>query len=259
MFSYEHRYHAGNFADVHKHIALMGVLQHLSQKPAPFTVMDTHAGEGWYDLQSSYAQRLKEYEQGVARFIQSKPTDPLAQAYCRVISAENPEGQWLRYPGSSAILVSFLREQDSGILIEHHPQAILALKQNMRKIRNIHIHDRDATSAIPALLPFAHKRGLIFVDPSYEVKSEYTAIANAVLSGYQRFSHGIFMIWYPLLPAGHHIALKQTLKKADLPSLIYHEWIPDRHQTQGLYGSGLAIINAPWQLEAQLKAIFPSK
>lgn len=256
MFSYEHRYHAGNFADVHKQLALIAILQHLIQKPAPFTVMDTHAGEGWYDLQSEAAQRLKEYEKGVDKLRHASHLTPLAQRYVELIQSVNPSDKTIRYPGSAAIIQYFLREQDSAILIEHHPQAIMALKHNMRRIPGVHIHDRDAITALPALLPFQHKRGLIFVDPSYEVKSEYTQIVDAVIKGYRRFSQGIFVIWYPLLSQGYHIALKQALNKSGIENILFHEWIPEDKHTQGLYGSGLAIINPPWQLEKQLSESF---
>lgn len=256
MYSYEHKYHAGNFADVHKQIALIAILQHLIQKPTPFTVMDTHAGEGWYDLQSDAAKRLKEHVKGIDRFRQLAPKTPLAKMYLDYIQSLNPEDKTVLFPGSAAIIQHFLREQDSAILIEHHPSAILTLKQNMRRDPRIHIHDRDAIVGLPALLPFKDKRGLIFIDPSYEVKAEYEDIINVMVTAYRKFAHGIFVIWYPILPQGHHIMLKKALKKADLDNILIHEWIPEGKQSQGLYGSGLVIINPPWQLDKQLSEIF---
>lgn len=257
MFSYNHRFHAGNFADVHKHMALIAILKHLNQKPTPYCVLDTHAGEGIYSLQSQSASRLKEYKNGVLAFCERPPETPLAQEYVNCIQAFNAGSTITQYPGSPAIIQHYLREQDQAIFVEHHPQAVSVLKQHFKKQPQLHIHDRDANQAIGALLPFEAKRGLVFIDPSYEVKSEYTTIVDALMKGYQKFSHGIYVIWYPLLAQTHHVKLKQALKAAKLEKCLFHEWRPFP-DAPGMQGSGLAIINPPWQLEQALESTMGS-
>lgn len=256
-FSYQHRYHAGCFADVHKHLTLLAILQHLKQKPTPFCVLDAHAGEGLYDLNSNESQKTLEHNNGIDR-LWGFDASPLVSQFFDIIKSYNPPGESRYYPGSAAIIMNMLRENDRGLFIEKHPQAIAELRAFAAKHKNkkIHVHERDSNEALKALVPFAEKRGLVLIDPSYEVKTEYETIVHALQGAHQRFSQGIFALWYPVLPERYHETLLRLLKKTTIPKMWYCEWSPNPTQTTGMIASGMVVINPPWQLDTQLMNTF---
>jgi len=241
VFSYVHRYHAGGFADVHKHLILIALLQALHQKPTPFGVLDLYAGEGQYDLLSEESQKNAEYKQGIGLLLDLPQPPLLLQTLLQMMNG-------MQYPGSPKIIADFLRTQDHAIAIEHHPQAITMLRNHLGHHPRMTIHDRDALEALRALVPFKQKRGLVFIDPSYEVKTEYTQIAEAVIKTAQHFSHGIYAIWYPILPAKNHLQLLRKIKNAKL-NTWQCEWFPSQERKEGILGSGMIIINLPWKTD----------
>lgn len=256
MFSYQHRYHAGNFADVHKHLVLVNILEYLQKKETAFCALDLHAGEGIYDLQSAASKKTGEHLQGIVPLLTNKntPRPALIEKYINIVRQAAPAPH--SYPGSPAILGAMLRENDRGLLVEGHPQAFESLSKHFSRHARLHLHDRDSFEALQALVPFKEKRGLIFVDPSYEVKNEYAKISQAVLQAYEKFNQGIYAIWYPLLPAQEQTVLLTHIKRAKCPKVICMEWIPVAKQTTGLYGSGMIVINPPWQMRDQLQQAF---
>lgn len=258
MFSYQHRYHAGGFADVHKHIGLMALLQAFHKKPTPFCVLDAYAGEGIYDLQCPEAQKIKEYLAGFWTVLKHGPyTSSLINDYLALIKQANTSEIIRYYPGSSAIIQHYLREQDRALLVEKHPQALQMLRENFKTYQNIHVHDRAAEEAMVALVPFKEKRGLILIDPSYEVKSEYQSIPKTVARVHERFSNAIIAIWYPILADAPHKAMIAALKQYDYPSSWISEFSPRAHSpTQPMIGSGLFIINTPWQIDEKLNEAY---
>lgn len=259
MLSYCHRYHAGNFADTHKHMALLAILSHFQKKMTPFCVLDAYSGEGFYDLTSLEIQKNQEYLEGYQKYRDryQKEIEPLTEV------AEFYQTQQKissLYPGSPAIIAKYLRKQDRAIFTELHPNAIVQLHRNLKIMSescSIQIAQRDGLEAIKALLPFKEGRGLIFIDPSYEVKTEYQAVANTVCENYSKFTQGIYVIWYPILKAGHHHQLVDSVlalqHKKVKPTFWHSEWIPDPKVEEGLIGSGLLVINPPWQLEERLE------
>jgi len=194
MFSYLHRYHAGNFADVHKHLVLTAILTTLHKKVTPFCVLDTHAGEGIYTLHSREIQKNAEYKKGFYPLLKAPSPPPLIQRFLNIITKEEKA-----YPGSPAFIHAFLRQTDRAILIEGHPQSFLHLKSWAKYKKNLSLHDRDSLEGLKALVPFKEKRGLVFIDPSYEVKTEYKEVGEALEAAFSRFSNGIYALWYPLL------------------------------------------------------------
>lgn len=268
MLSYQHRYHAGSFVDVHKHLTLIAILNTLLQKPSPFCVLDTHAGEGLYPLKSYEAQKIKEYELGVLPILQYKEKgasipSPLLKQYLQIIETQNNSKKLQSYPGSPLISAMQLREQDRLILVELHPKAFHSLKttfsaQTAFKNIPIHLHQRDSYEALNALLPFKEKRGLIFIDPSFEVKKEYHHLFETVTKCCERFANGIYAIWYPLLREQYHIPFLKKFKKEGFNNLLVFEWEPYQKMADapGLLGSGMLIINAPWQIDQTLKSTF---
>lgn len=260
MYSYLHRYHAGNIADVHKHMLLLALLNKLREKDTPFCVLDAFAGEGVYDLNTAQAQKNREYKQGILSLWGKQPASKLAQQYLEIVSAFNQNKPSLRmYPGSPAIIAHQLRAQDGAHFVEGHPACYPGLKKQFHRHRNIHTHQRDAYEALLALIPFKEKRGLVVLDPSYEVKQEYETIAQATLQMISKVSHYIYMIWYPILAQNYHTTLKIAFERHPNLKLFCHEVKPVFLQEGtgqiGLRGSGVLLINPPWQIEAAANEI----
>ena len=251
MYSYQHRYHAGNFADIHKHLGLLATLESFHKKETPYAVLDAFAGEGVYDLTCMEAKKTNEFETGFHKLLKAPNPPALVQKFIQM--ALKLDDQKQTYPGSGFIIQETLRPQDRGILIENHPQAFELLKNNL-KSPLVEIHKRDAYEAIKAFTPFKEKRGLVFLDPSFEVKEEYQTIAKAVLNNLKKFSHGVFMIWYPILKPRYHQILVEALSSH--PKTYQSEFVLFPNEQEGLLGSGLFVINPPWQLEEELNPVF---
>ena len=256
MLSYQHRYHAGGFADVHKHIVLAAILNLLGKKESGFAFLDTHAGEGVYDLTSAEAVKVGEAANGILRLIAAPAPPPAVAGYLDCVRAENPGGGLRRYPGSPQVALRLSRPQDELILIEKHPQAIAHLKRNFRGSPRAHVHDRDALEALVALVPPRQRRGVALIDPSYEDKEEYRTVAQAFLKAHARWPQGIYILWYPILPANRHKSLIDAIVKNAILSILRSEWqLKTTDREQGLQGSGLLIVNPPWRLDEDLTAI----
>lgn len=257
MFSYQHRYHAGNFADVHKHLILIALLNHLHKKPTPFGVLDSYAGEGIYDLQCAESQKLGEYEDGILNLLKSPHLPPLAQQLRTLIQTLNKDQETRYYPGSPKIIAHYLRAQDSAHFVEGHSQAFAHLQKNLKK-GSFHLHKRDALESLISLVPLKEKRGLIFLDPSYEVKTEYKDVGLQLAKSFHRFGQGIYALWYPLIVANYHQQLLKTLQRLALPKIWHCQWLPNGVKSHpiGIYGSGMIIINTPWQVDSIVTQTF---
>ncbi len=257
MFSYQHRYHAGSYSDVHKHLVLTAILLQLHKKDTPFCVLDSHAGEGLYDIHSPESQKTVEFKQGFRQLLDVENPPILVQKYLEIINEVNPGSSKHIYPGSPAIAAHFLRGADRVQCVEGHPGAITQLRANFKRNHGVQIHERNSLEAIPALVPFKEKRGLIFVDPSYEVKTEYKQIAKTMNAAHERFPQGIYAIWYPLLAANQHQELLSAIQRSPVSKVWYCEWIPyPQQEPKGLIGSGMVIINMPYQMDILLKDTF---
>ena len=258
MFSYQHRYHAGGFSDVHKHICLIAILQALHKKPTPFAVMDAYAGEGVYDLSTKEALKNKEFSTGFLPLLNSPLVSslPLLSDYIDEIKRINSGNEIKNYPGSGAMIQSYLRPQDRAIFIEKHPQAIQALRQSFKNNKQIQIHERDAIEAMLALVPFNEKRGLIFIDPSYEVKAEYQILPQTIVKIHQRFSNAIIALWYPILSSGLHLNMLWSLNNLNFKTTWQHEFKPHNKESDGLQGSGMYFINLPWKMDEIISEVF---
>jgi len=251
MLSYQHAYHAGNAADVHKHLALVILLTKLKQKDKPFCYVDTHAGRGRYDLESIEAKKTHEAESGVLCLAANADAPAPVRDYLDLIAAVNPNGGRRFYPGSAAIARAMLRDDDRAILLELHPQESAALKRFVAGDPRISLHVRDCYEGLPALLPPQIRRGLVLIDPSYEVKTEFDDVVRLLDKALDRWANGIFLLWYPLLPEGRDRRLRRQLDKLAPPNTLLSEYRFSDSVT-GLQGSGLAIVNAPWQFDREL-------
>ena len=253
MLSYQHSYHAGNFADVHKHVGLVLLLRHLQRKPAPICYVDCHAGRGIYDLQGEEAQKTREAEGGILKLVSAEGLPADVRDYLDLVASVNPAGGVRYYPGSAALARAALRAGDRAILLELHPQEYLALKRSVRGDKRIGVHARDCYEGLPALLPPAIRRGLVLIDPSYEVKDEFDDVVPLLLRALERWPNAICVLWYPVLAARRHERLLQRIgEHAPARTLASEIRLPAG--AVGLQGSGLVVVNTPWQFDERLGA-----
>ena len=250
--NYRHAFHAGNHADVFKHAALVAVLEHLRAKPAPFAVLDTHAGLGVYDLASEGALKTREFEVGVARVFGADL--PAARGYLDLLAALNPGGL-ATYPGSPEIVRRLLREHDRLVACELHPAEHAALKARYRADRRIAVHHRDGYEAVGALLPPPERRGLVLIDPPYEQPDEAQRLAAALAIGLRRWPTGIFMAWYPIKDNAIGDVLAGAAVVGGFPKTLRAELTPFPRDGVGMAGGGLLVVNAPWKLDETLAAL----
>lgn len=254
MLSYQHIYHAGCVADVHKHAILASLMARMTAKPKPMTYFETHAGRGLYDLDSEESQKTGEAAMGIDRLLAEKwfaPDHPYMQALKACMTARGPR----IYPGSPLIASHFLREGDKMHLMELHPQEVIHLKRNMRSL-GAAIHNRDGFEGVMAISPPTPRRGLVFIDPSYEVKTEYTAIPEQITRILRKWSTAVIALWYPLLPSDPHWTMVDTIVRMDLPGTLVNEVeFFKQGEQRGLYGSGVVLINAPFGFAHDLDVI----
>lgn len=274
MLSYRHAFHAGNHADVLKHLVLIQLLKYLNQKDTPYMYIDTHAGAGVYALDGNYATKNAEFETGIAKLWDRKDLPVALAEYVQLVKALNPSGKMRYYPGSPYCADSVMREQDRLRLFELHPSDSKILGDNFLKLeahaaqqgkrqtvrgKRILIDRANGFPGLKALLPPPSRRGLVLIDPPYEDKSDYRSVVTAVADGLARFSTGTYAVWYPLLNRLESRQLPDKLKR--LPA---NDWLnvtlsvsspsPDGF---GLHSSGMFIHNPPWTLEPMLRELMP--
>ncbi len=256
MLSYQHSYHAGNHADVLKHIILGDLVAGMQRKSSPIFLLDAFASRGVYDLKSPEALKNREFNTGVGQLwhLHQEPNPEGVERWFKLIGSENSDGGFQRFPGSTALFASMLREPDRLAACDLHPQEFNMLRLSFNSRRRLALHKRDAFEALGALLPPKEKRGLVFIDPSYEDKNEYNKVARAIAAVYPRFQAGSYVIWYPLLPAGRHNDLFRELKRSGIRKILRleldcHNCFPEMQ----MFGSGLLIINPPWHAQKAIK------
>jgi len=238
MLSYQHGYHAGNPADLHKHAALAALIAVLTAKPRGISVIESHAGRGLYDLAAPEARRTGEAARGIGR---AEPADgPFAAALGATRAAHGPHA----YPGSPLIARHLLRPQDRLILCELHPQEHAALRAALGG-PGVAIHRRDGHAGLRALTPPRPRRGLALIDPSYEVKDEFARTAETALATLARWPEGVVLIWYPILAAARHDDLTAPLAGAGITGFHLSEVGFADPPARGLTGSGLIGLNLP--------------
>lgn len=257
MLSYQHMYHAGGKMDVHKHLTVCVLLSLLTEKERPLFLLDAFAGRGFYDLKAPEALKTKEAEHGygLLRNMDAKAIQTLQTC---VDALNKKQGTSSLYPGSPYLLSHLMRKQDELSVCEIHPQELDALKENKHHFpQKVRIDTRNAYEALKALLPPKQARGLVLIDPSYEIKSEYSDIARMTAQAYKKWNTGVFLIWYPLLKNGLYETLKTELQKyiTDPNALYFHEWVFENAPERAL-GSGVAIINPPYKTDAEIDAFF---
>lgn len=258
MLSYRHSFHAGNFADVLKHFTLQRILAHLCQKPAPFCCIDTHAGAGAYDLSQGYALKNKEFEQGISKVWQRDDIPACMMAYVQTIKHFNRQAQLNRYPGSPILMQTSLRANDRLFLFELHSTDISYLTQAVKRDARVKVAYAEGLESSLKLLPPHERRGLIFIDPSYELKSDYSTVVAMLKKMHNRFATGTYALWYPVVERKRNQVLENALKTADIKNIqLFELGIVADNALSGMTASGLIIINPPWTLNAEMRIALP--
>lgn len=254
MLSYRHAYHAGNFADVIKHVTLVAILEALARKDKPFYVQDSHAGRGSYSLTTAEATRHSEFADGIGRIWQSTDAPPTIARYLELVRACNHDPAQLRhYPGSPVISQTLLRDRDRLLLTELHPADHARLAERFKSDRRVQVHREDAYHGLKAWLPPQERRGLVLIDPAFERKDEYQRVIEALQTAYARWATGVYAIWYPVMSRELQQGLLDACTGTGIRKLLHAEFlVQDIAYTMKFVGCGMLIINPPWQLEQTL-------
>jgi 23S rRNA (adenine2030-N6)-methyltransferase len=260
--NYRHAFHAGNFADVLKHVVLIMLIEHLKRKPAPFAYVDTHAGRGVYDLSESAAQRSGEYKAGIGRLVdtpQAQMPDELRSYVDLVKHSAGPDRSPITaYPGSPKLVAMLRRDGDRMALYESGPQEADALRTALGRQHGLSIIEGDGYAGLKAQLPPKEKRGLVLIDPPYESEREFDTVLEALELAHSRWSTGIYCIWYPRTGrAGHERFLRQLAHSGIRRILHVSLDVLPQDSGAGMPGAGLVIVNPPWQLDSRLKQLLP--
>lgn len=258
MLSYRHSFHAGNHADVLKHIVQSLILNALQQKETPLVYHDTHSGVGRYDLTHEWSEKTGEYKQGIGQLWQQTDTPTEIDSYLDAVKALN-QGEELRYyPGSPRIARAHLRAQDRMVLSELHPSDYPLLEQEFARDRQVAIYKQDGFARLKASLPPKERRGLVLIDPPYELAKEYRDVVQAIAQSHKRWSTGIYAIWYPVVNRCDIEDMLDGLAKLGIRKILQIELgvAPDTNQ-RGMTASGMIVINPPWKLESEMQTILP--
>jgi len=250
--NYKHIYHAGNFADVAKHTALLYCLQALRRKDSPFFVLDTHAGRGYYDLQAAEAVKSGEAERGIQRLIEASLTAAPLKEYFAAIRARRGK-RLARYPGSPVLIAECLRPHDRALFVELMPAEARTIERELESAGRISTQIDDGYAALKAHLPPAERRGLVLIDPPYESLDELKAMLLAFTDAYRRWPSGMFLMWYPIRSATQRAMVHARFEALKIPKMLSADLAihPDDAGV-GLAGSGIMIVNPPYGADQHL-------
>jgi 23S rRNA (adenine2030-N6)-methyltransferase len=260
--NYQHAFHAGNFADVHKHVVLTRILEYLRAKPAAFRVIDTHAGAGRYDLAGPQATRSPEWRDGIKRVIdtpQQAEVRTLLAPYLDTLASFNSGKNLRYYPGSPLIAKALLRPNDRLIACELEPHAARSLKAALRGDHRAKVLAIDGWMALNANVPPKERRGLVLADPSYEEAEDFLRLPAGLAEAHRKWPTGIYMLWYPIKDRTAADALTRRLRRLDVPKVMRCEiTLGPARADAGLIGSGLIVVNPPYNLDRELEILLPA-
>jgi len=257
--NYRHAFHAGNHADVFKHVVLLGLIEALKRKDTPFFVLDTHAGRGRYALHDNPARKTGEADAGVARVLGARTDSVAIKRYQDALRHCNPDGGLRIYPGSPMLSAMALRADDRLVCHETQPDEARALAALFARDHRVHVQHGDGYAAIKALLPPKPRRGLVFIDPPYETQeAEFGAALAALGEGLQRWPQGIFAVWFPIKQRRNLQRFLRAVAKLPAHDILLAELLirPDDSPLR-LNGSGMLVLNPPWKLDAEIAAALP--
>lgn len=260
--NYRHAFHAGNFADVLKHVVLMMLIEKLKQKPAPFFYLDTHAGRGLYDLSKARSQRSGEYKSGIGALLSTGRSKLCAEIgeYVKLVrlSAGTGHSAITAYPGSPTIVAMMRRDRDRMVLVEKQFQEASALRDAMKGLRQVSVIEGDGYAALKAHLPPRENRGLVLIDPPFESDAEFDRILEALELAHARWPTGIYCIWHPVTDRAGPARFRRALEESGIRKILEVTLgiRPDDSEV-GLGRAGLVIVNPPWQLDTGLTRVLP--
>ncbi|AOW75857.1 rRNA methyltransferase [Colwellia sp. PAMC 20917] len=262
MLSYRHAFHAGNFADVLKHSVLTLVLEYMVRKEKGFTYIDSHSGAGMYSLKDEYAQKTAEYKGGIAKIIAALTDENFPEAltpYVELIQRLNTENSELEiYPGSPGVAKQLMRRQDSTHLFELHPTDIQHLTEFCTRWKKSHVKQSDGYQGVLGLVPPPSRRGVVLIDPPYELKEDYAKAVKTIVKAYKKFNSGTYILWYPVVTRERIHAMEKDFTRSEVKNLLQVEFCLQADSDEyGMTGTGLFIVNPPWQLKKQLEEILP--
>ncbi|WP_166108775.1 23S rRNA (adenine(2030)-N(6))-methyltransferase RlmJ [Pseudoalteromonas sp. Z9A5] len=258
MLSYRHSFHAGNPADVLKHLVLAQVLGYQTIKDKPLDYIDTHSGAGFFELAAADAQKTQEYQDGIEKLWKHKSEHAALNEYIDLIKSFNDTDELAFYPGSPKIAEHFLRRQDKGWFFELHPRDLLLLEENMQGKRSIRVRGEDGFAGLVGLLPPASRRACVLIDPPYEIKDDYETVVKTLVKAYQRFSTGTYMIWYPVVDRERIENMEQGLIDSGMRNIqLFELGTEDDTDVHGMTASGMIVINPPWKLKHTMDEVLP--
>jgi 23S rRNA (adenine2030-N6)-methyltransferase len=263
--NYRHAFHAGNFADVFKHILLVRMLDYLKRKPAPFRYIDTHAGIGSYDLAGEEAGRTGEWLEGIGRLLDAEiPAEiaPLLEPYLSIVrerlESGEPGRRKPRYPGSPVLAQAMLRPLDRMIFCELHPADVRALSRHTGKDRRVKIIEIDGYTGLRAYVPPVERRGLVLIDPPFEKTDEFAQVARSLAEAWKKWPTGGYCVWYPVKSVRDVDAFFEALVAGGVENILRVEFtVRQPAPDSGLAANGLAIVNPPYVLEDEARTILP--
>ena len=258
MLSYQHSYHSGNFADVLKHIVLLDVLNYLIKKDKPLCYVETHAGLGLYNFTENQAQKNREYLNGIGRIWDQIDAPQNVANYISLVKQFNRDGQLTVYPGSPLIAAHVLRANDRLICFERHPKEYAGLSRVTKADKRIKIFFGDGTKESLGILPPSERRGVVLIDPSYEIKTDYYTVIDMLTSMTKRFNTGCYLLWYPVLMNDYAKFLERTIKNSGIGNVqLFKLGIMPKQDEFGMLASGMIVINPPWALMPSMQQSLP--
>lgn len=257
MLSYRHSFHAGNFADVLKHIVQVEILDYLGNKDKAFDYIDTHAGAGLFNLQSEHATKLGEYLNGIGKL--NAADWPELEEYFSVVNSYNKTADTLEfYPGSPVIAQHFIRSHDKASLFELHPTDFDLLCENVKQSRKVKIKQTDGFEGLLSVVPPLSRRALVLIDPPYEIKTDYDKVFNTILKAHKKFASGIYAIWYPVVDRKRIDRLEKSFINSGIKNIQRFELgLSADTEERGMTSSGMLVINPPWTLFNKMESLLP--
>lgn len=258
MLSYRHAFHAGNFADLLKHIALCDVLRYMQHKDKPFDYIDTHAGAGRYPFGDRLVQKNREFETGIGPWLEI-PLEDAPDALRPILKlTRDASGTLDSYPGSPRIAQAFLREGDRAWLFERHPADVKQLRTEFADDPRIQVEEADGFAGLVRLLPRQNRRAVVLIDPAYEIKSDYQTVLETLGAAHRRMAHAVYLLWYPVVARARVREMEALLVASGIPRIHRYELgIEEDSAGRGMTAAGLFVINPPYQMKARLGTCLP--
>jgi len=258
MLSYRHSFHAGNFADVLKHTIVIAIINYLLKKDKPFCYFDTHSGCGVYSLDSREALKTKEFDNGIMKLWGCTDLPLAIQNYVDQIVAFNGKKSLNVYPGSPSIVGQMKRQNDRMFLFELHPNEFINMQANFCDVRQTKMFNTDGLQGLIANIPPIERRGVVLIDPSYENKSEYEAVVEALDKSIKRFATGVYALWYPVVSRNIIKKLENNIVKTGIRNIqLFELGIATDSGETGMTASGIIVINPPWKLKEEMQIALP--